>query len=233
MLGRRLQRQGGVDMRSVSVGRYQPRLSRSVKVLGRWRPVLAEHTDSADQLIAAAQRRLPDLAAEVPVPSSFCRGLLEGAILPGAALYLELLDRVDRDRALSLTGACIATDADRRARVRRRADRTPWLFPIFRRMMRWAVRHAYVPPAWEAQMLEDTPRRVHVDITRCYYLDTLTTLGVPELTARYCANDDIIWGHLLHIEFHRTGTLGYGHDKCDFDYQVRHSSKPDHPNTRR
>jgi hypothetical protein len=211
---------------------YQPRLSRSEKVLRRWRPVLTQHTDGADQLLSVAHRRLPDLAAKVTAPSTFCRGLLEEAILPGAALYLELLDHVDPDRALSLCGVCIGADAERRARARRMFDRTPWLFPIFRRMMRWGVRHAYIPPAWEAQMLEDTPQRVRVDITRCYYLDTLTTLKIPELTARYCTNDDIIWGHLQHIEFRRTGTLGYGNDKCDFCYQRRERASPGRPATR-
>jgi hypothetical protein len=206
---------------SETSSKFPPRLSRSAKVLHRWRPVLADHTDCADQLLSDAQQRLPDLAARVAVPSTFCRGLLERAILPGAALYLELRDHVDADRALSLTGACIAADAERRARRVQMVDRTPWLFPVFRRMMRRTVRHSYVPPAWEAQLVEDTAQRVRVDVTRCYYDDTLTTLGIPELTARYCPNDDIIWGNLRTIEFRRTGTLADGCDKCDGCFERR------------
>ena len=208
-------------MVSFSDFRLEPRLSVSVKVLRRWGPVLAGQIDGAEQRLADAQRRLPDLAARVTVPSKACRGNLEGAILPGAAIYLELLDHIDKERALTLAGACIAADAERRSRVVHLFDRTPWIFPIFRRMMRLAARRTYVPPAWEAQMLEDTPQRVRFDVTRCYYLDTLTTLGIPELTARYCPNDDVIWGNLRHIEFRRAGTLGYGCDRCDFYYERR------------
>ena len=60
----------GVDLMSETSSKFPPRLSRSAKVLHRWRPVLADHTDCADQLLSDAQQRLPDLAARVAVPSS-------------------------------------------------------------------------------------------------------------------------------------------------------------------
>ncbi len=191
--------------------------------------MLADQVDDVQQRLSGAQRRLPTLATRVTAPSSFCRGSLESLILPGAALYLELRDRVGRERALSLTGACLAADAERAARVLRRLDRTPWLFPVIRCFTFRRMRRVYVPPAWEARVLEDTPRRVRFDITRCYFLDTLTTLGVPELTASYCHNDDLLWGDLRHIEFRRAGTLGLGHDRCDFCYTRRETRRPPVP----
>lgn len=200
---------------------YRPRLSRSVKVLRRWQPVLADQMDGADQHVAQAQRRLPDLAARVTAPSRACRGSLERMILPGAALYLTLGAYIDRERALSVTGACIASDAERQAGL---LDRTPWLFPIVRYLsVRW-IRTRFVPPAWEAHLLEDTQQRVRFDITRCYYLDTLRTLGIPELTARYCHVDDVIYRGHRHLDFRRAGTLGLGYDRCDFCYERRTGS---------
>jgi hypothetical protein len=199
--------------------RLKPHLLRSLAVLRRWRPVLAEHMDGADQVMARVQKRLPGLATSVAVPSTDCRRRLESEILPAAALYCELRDEVGQDRALSLTGACVASDAERGARLVHLLDRTPWLFPILRYLTIHRMRGAYMSPAWEARVLEDTPQRVRLDITRCYYLDTLTSLGIPELTARFCLNDDVIWGDLRHVEFRRAGTLGRGHDACDFCYE--------------
>jgi hypothetical protein len=199
----------------------QPRLRRSITVLRRWQPVLADQVDDAERCVSQAARRLPGLATGAAVPTSFCRIDLEDEILPGAALYLELRGHVDPDRALSLTGACLAADAERAARVLRQLDRIPWMFPVLRFLTIRRMRQKYVPPAWEARVLEDTPLRVRFDITRCYYLDTLTTLGVPELTAHYCHNDDVLWGDLRHIGFSRAGTLGLGCDRCDFCYERR------------
>lgn len=200
---------------------HSPRLSRSVKVLRGWRPVLATRMDDAERVLTNAERRLPDLVGAVAVPSKFCRGALELKILPGAALYLELRDHLGQDRALTVTRACIAADAERRARAVRLVDRTPWLFPIFRFLMKRAAQHQYVPPAWGLRWVENTPQRVRFDITRCYFVDSLTSLGVPELTAQYCLNDDVIWGNLRHLEFRRAGTLGQGCDRCDFCYERR------------
>ena len=78
----------------------------------------------------------------------------------------------------------------------------PWLLPLlcFLRKCRGDGR---VPPAWEFRILADTPDRFRFEITRCYFLDTLTALGVPELTAGYCHNDDVMWGGLRHLELRR------------------------------
>ena len=189
-------------------------------MLRRWRGTLAERAADAGQRTAGARRRLPVLAAQVSAPTLACRRSLEGFILPGAALYLELRERTDQGQALAVTGACIASDAQRAARVLRLVDRTPWLLPL----LRFARKHrgdSRVPPAWESTVLEDTPERVQFEITRCYYLDTLTALGIPELTACYCHNDDVTWGGLRHLEFRREGTLALGSDRCDFCFQRR------------
>lgn len=204
---------------------FDPRLPRSAKVLRRWQPALADQMDDAEHLVAQAQRRLPGLAARVAAPSKACRGSLERMILPGAALYLELRDHVDPERALSVTGICIASHAERAARRADLLDRTPWPFPIVRYLSVRSIRTRFVPPAWEARLLEDTPQRIRFDITRCYYLDTLTVLGIPELTARYCDSDGLFYGGLRHLEFRRAGTLGWGYDRCDFCFERRTGSQ--------
>ena len=57
------------------------------------------------------------------------------------------------------------------------------------------------------------------DITRCYYLNTLTALGAPELTASFCASADVMAEHFPPaIRFGRPRTLGSGDAVCDFQY---------------
>lgn len=197
------------------------RLSRSTKKLGRWQPVLGGQVDDAATVIAAAQRRVPDLAAKVAAPSNAVRGDLERSILPGAALYLELRSRLGQDRALALVEACITATAERRARLFHLLDRTPWLFPIFRRWGKWMMERTMSPPTWGIRWIEANPHRLKFEMTRCFYLDTLTALQIPELTAAYCHGDEVLYGHLRHLEFVRAGTLAEGCEVCDFCFERR------------
>jgi hypothetical protein len=210
----------GVDMMWTS-DRLRPRSSRMAKVLRRWEPVLGGQLDGAATVLASAQRRIPGLAARLTVPSKGARGHLERAILPGAAVYLELSDRFGQDRARKLTATCLDAGAERRARVLRLLDRTPWLFPVYRRSGRRMMRRDFSPPAFGVRWIEDSAQRVRFDMTRCYYLDTLTTLGIPELTGLYCHGDEVVYGGLSHLRFARMGTLAQGCDRCDFCFERR------------
>lgn len=200
--------------------RLRPRSSRMAKVLRRWEPVLGGQLDGAATVLASAQRRIPGLIPRLTVPSKGARGHLEG-ILPVAAVYLELSDRFGQDRARELTAACLAWGAERRARVLRLLDRTPWLFPVFRRSGRRMMRRDFSPPAFGVRWIEDSAQRVRFDMTRCYYLDTLTTLGIPELTGLFCHGDEVMYGGLGHLRFVRSGTLAQGCDRCDFCFERR------------
>lgn len=200
-----------------------PRLrpSRSAKVLRRWRPVLEAHVDDDAAVLAEAQRRVLDIATEVSVPSKVARGHLERSILPGAALYLELRARFGQDRALALVRVCFTAIAARRARPLHLLDRTPWLFPIFRRRGRRMMEQAYSGPTWGVRWIEDSAQRLRFDMTRCVYLDTLTELGIPELTAEFCHGDEVAYGNLRGLAFVRAGTLAEGCDVCDFCFERR------------
>lgn len=59
------------------------------------------------------------------------------------------------------------------------------------------------------------------DMTRCYYLHTLTTLGIPEVTGLFCHGDEVMYGGLGHLRFVRAGTLAQGCDRCDFCFERR------------
>jgi hypothetical protein len=208
-------------MNSPSGAPIELRLSRSAKELRRWQPVLNDQVDDAATLVAGAQRRVHEIATRVAVPSEDARGHLENSILPGAALYLESRSRFGPDRALALARACFTASAERQARPFHLIDRTPWLFPILRRWGKQMLQRSFSEPAFGMRWIEDSPQRVRFDMTRCFYLDTLTTLGIPELTGEYCHGDEVLYGHLQHLEFVRSGTLAQGCDVCDFCFDRR------------
>jgi len=201
--------------------RLRPRSSRMAKALRRWEPVLDGQLDGAATVLASAHRRIPGLIPRLTVPSKGARGHLERAILPGAAVYLELSDRFGQDRARKLTATCVTSGVERRARVLRLLDRTPWLFLVFRRSARRVIQRDFSPPAFGVRWIEDSGLRVQFDMTRCYYLGTLTTLGIPELTGLYCHGDEVMYGGLNHLRFVRAGTLAQGCDRCDFCFERR------------
>ena len=88
------------------------------------------------------------------------------------------------------------------------------------------MRRDFSPPAFGVRWIEDSAQRVRFDMTRCYYLDTLTTLGIPELTGLYCRGDEVMYGGLDHLRFVRSGTLAQGCDRCDFCFERRPADRP-------
>lgn len=72
---------------------------------------------------------------------------------------------------------------------------------------------------WEIVYIEDSNERVAFNMTRCFYLNTLTAQGAPELTASFCKSDEVM-AELFppSIRFVRLHTLGHGDAVCDFQY---------------
>ncbi len=59
------------------------------------------------------------------------------------------------------------------------------------------------------------------DITGCFYLNVLALYGVPELTAHFCAGDDLLYAKLETVAWERTETLGKGGPRCNFVFRSR------------
>lgn len=203
-------------------------------LVGQWRAATAPWTEiwqraltrrrgpsEAKRLIDAAHRRLPALKKKVALPHqpAMRKHLLEN-ILPGLALYQALLAE-DPD----LQAARAEIDAVLRATVYQRRGlqlgllrRMPFQRVVFRLVLRNAMR-AYPPEGWAITPRPIRPDRVAFDIRRCYYLDTLTALGAPELTAAFCKGDEVM-AELFPptVRFERENTLARGGACCDFAY---------------
>ena len=89
-----------------------------------------------------------------------------------------------------------------------------WFRLVFPQVMK-----KYPADGWDIALVENSDERVAFDITRCYYLNTLTAFKAPELTASFCKGDDVMAElYPASIRFERAHTLGRGDQVCDFQY---------------
>ena len=96
----------------------------------------------------------------------------------------------------------------------------PEPFGLLRPAARAAMKYGFPAAGWETEWIEDSDQRIAFNIHRCFYLNTLTTYGAPELTRFFCQMDDVVYEALPpSIRWERTGTLARGYAVCDFCYR--------------
>ncbi|MCG8347612.1 MAG: L-2-amino-thiazoline-4-carboxylic acid hydrolase [Chloroflexales bacterium] len=173
----------------------------------------------AAQLIARVEARYDELYAGRSQPANpTLRWHLEHRILPGLALYHVLCaEYSNRDTALAEVDELFRTLLSWRQKQIALLHRLPKPFIVFRWLLRRIMQTTYPSEGWDIEWVADDPQRIAFDIRRCFYLDTLTAYGAPELTPHYCAADDWMFAALPpSISWERTKTLGRGDDRCDF-----------------
>jgi len=189
--------------------------------LAVWQRALAEQRGetSAARLAVLAQDRYDELFAARPRPAKRAlRFHVERGILPGLAVYQALLEETgDRQAALAEMESLSVWTLPGVRRLMPLLGRLPDPFPVFRRLHRWIMRFGFPAEGWEIEPVEDSEDCIAFNVRRCFYLDTLTTHGAPELTPTFCARDDALFALLpASITWDRTMTLGRGDDRCDF-----------------
>lgn len=176
----------------------------------------------ADRLVARAQARYDELYADRPRPGGRAlRFHLERGILPGLALYQTLLaEGDDQETALADTEHAMDSISVGLGRVMSLLGRLPHAFGVFRRVEPWVVRLGFPAEGWEMEPVENSDSCVAYDVRRCFYQDTLTSYGAPELTRVFCSGDDVAFPEMAPaITWERTMTLGRGGERCDFRWR--------------
>ena len=189
-----------------------------------WRSVLARRygIEKAGQLIAAVRQRCAELLAAASLPQNpALRWHLTENILPGLALYQVLLQEHRGDQTAALAEVDEAMRARTLAKNRARfalLKLTPAPYSVFKLVFAQTMKQFPVE-GWETTYVENSADRVAFNMTRCFYLDTLTAYGAPELTASFCESDEVM-AELFppSIRFVRPHTLGRGDALCDFQY---------------
>jgi len=192
--------------------------------LRAWQQVLIRHhgAEKAHQLTAAVRQQHAALVAETPIPENQAlRRHVKDNILPGLALYRVLLQEHDGNQQAALV------EVDEAFRTWTLAKSRLLLAPLkilpapfrvfklaFAQMMK-----KFPVEGWDFTYIENNDNKVAFNATRCYYLNTLTVCGAPELTASFCKSDDVM-AELFppSIRFVRPHTLGRGDVVCDFQY---------------
>ena len=192
--------------------------------LSDWQRTLSRRygAEKARQLTAAVSRQHASLVDETPLPENEAlRWHLKEKILPGLALYRALLQEHAGDQSAALASVDEAFRAKTLAKSRllfAPMKVLPNPFRLFKLVFPQVMKK-FPPEGWDITYLEDSADRIAFNMTRCFYLNTLTALGAPELTASFCKSDDVMAECFPPaIRFVRPHTLGRGDDMCDFQY---------------
>jgi hypothetical protein len=162
--------------------------------------------------------RVQDLFAkhELPQHPALRRHLIEG-ILPGLAFYQVLRESGESQAcALALIDRAFETlFSDNFARMKK-LGRLRFVYPFLRIFIKPAMRQ-YPPEGWKIAWLQNDGNAIRFDMQSCFYFDTLSRYGAPELTASFCRVDDLTYGDMSsHIQWRRSNTIARGATRCDF-----------------
>jgi 2-dehydropantoate 2-reductase len=178
----------------------------------------------SEALIAKVQERYEELYRSRPrYDHPALRMHLEANILPGLALYQVLLaEKGDQAAALAEVESLFHASAVQ-SKLRKATENLKYLpepFMLFRLIMRPIMQYGFPSSGWETEFVEASRQRIAFNIHRCFYLNTFTSYGAPELTRLFCQMDDVVYEALpASIRWERTGTLGRGDAVCDFCFR--------------
>jgi hypothetical protein len=189
-----------------------------------WQRTLSRRygANKARQLTAAAERQLASLGHETNMPDNAAlRWHLTQKILPGLTLYRALLQEHAGDQAAALASVDEAFRTKTLSKSRLLFGPMKVLPNPFR-FFKWIfpqIMKQFPSEGWDISTIEYSADRITFNMTRCFYMNTLTALGAPELTASFCKSDEVMAECFPPaIHFVRPHTLGRGDDVCDFQY---------------
>jgi hypothetical protein len=162
---------------------------------------------------------------ELPKNPTLQWHLTEG-ILPGAALYQVLRESSEsKESALaSIDKTFEVLFADSVASMKK-IGRLSFAYPLLRMVIKPMMRR-YPAAGWKIEWLQNDREAVRFEMRSCFYFDSLTKYGAPELTASFCQVDDVIYGNMSpRIKWQRLQTIGRGQTYCDFCFSSVNKQK--------
>ena len=147
----------------------------------------------------------------------YLRMHLQEGILPGLALYREICQtEPDQKIALEKTDKVLEFIAHSKRKQMKAFGNLPIIYPVLRVYIKYEMKR-YPSCGWQTEWKENSPEAIRFDMHSCFYQDTLTNLGAPELTASFCKLDDFVYSDKSpYLIWQRTKTIGRGDDLCDF-----------------
>lgn len=162
--------------------------------------------------------RYYDLFAQHAIPDNpvLKHHLVQG-ILPGLAYYQILReDGKSQESALEKIDQVFKEMYAGYVKSMQRLGRLPLFYPILRAYIRTAMKE-YPADGWEMVWQQVDDEAIRFRMNTCFYYNTLSFYGAPELTASYCQIDDNIYGNMSsQVLWQRTQTIARGAEFCDF-----------------
>jgi len=146
--------------------------------------------------------------------------VVEQAIVSAIALYRRLRPRLGQSRALEVMHAIVVPSGER---LMERAfpplpagDALAGLASFMQDALGFARRHGL----YDFELVEESERRVRLDMTYCRYAELCALAGVPELASRFCAVDRPFFDGLTdEIDFSCAERLADGAPACTFCFE--------------
>ena len=173
-------------------------------------------SDLADQ----AEKRYKKLLKEADPMSKQEKKVFEGMLLGRICMYQILRESgLSQEEALKIMEEhMVILGAEPLKKKYASMDKLPCAYSLFK----FGFTHI-VPSSdlWEADIDTSEKDAFSVTMHRCFWNDTYRKYGCPEVCQFACACDDITYGDLKHIAYHRTQTLGTGGNFCDFTFRKK------------
>lgn len=151
----------------------------------------------------------------------------ERMIFPRAAIYLQMIQYIPREEAISLIEKSVRIGVEPDRKRLHAATKLPFLRPLFFKIFHKLVGTMFNGDAgFKFAEIESDSKHYRVDVLQCPYMKYCELLGCKELTATFCLSDDRVYGDMCGITFRRQGTIGRGSDKCDFYFYMGEQNTP-------
>ena len=175
-------------------------------------PIVGDETYK--QVIA----RYRDLYSNHELPNNpiIQRHLIEG-ILPGLAFYQVLKESGEtQESALAMIDQTFEKLFSDKLVKMKKLGNLRFVYPFLRLYIKPAMRQ-YPPEGWKIDWIQNDKKAIRFNMKSCFYYDTLSRYGAPELTASFCQVDDFIYGNMSpYVKWQRLKTIGRGETYCDF-----------------
>lgn len=144
---------------------------------------------------------------------------LQNSILPAVALYEGLQkEGMAKEEIIRRIRRSVTENSEKTAEKFQKLAGIPGFYHLLGPVFALSLRTVFHPKGWDFRWKRRDAEEIAWDCDRCFYLDTFTAHGMPELTEIFCEADDVNFGHLPGIRWARTETLASGAPVCNFRF---------------
>lgn len=173
--------------------------------------------DESDALWQEATDELAALQKQYATLPKGVRFHTNNKILPAAAIYLTLKERIGQPAAYQIIEGATFKTADAAAKKLAVVLHIPGVRSLFVKAWDPLTRKVFGENSGFKNVFYPKKRgEYRMDVVSCPYFRYFSELGCPELTKISCGADDHVYGDLPGLKFERTTTIGRGGERCDF-----------------